>query len=260
MENILLNDLNVNIFKPKLIKGCIIFTHGIAEYSKSYQEIANFFKDNNYLVITYDLRGHGKTSGKRGYVKDYHLLIDDLKMLVTVAKKYNENTFLIGHSLGGLITNLYASIYNDIKGVVISSSPTTYLTELRFLRFFPKFLINFIKIKTWFEDPKLVHDNTYLVDEFDLNYFYLKYVTETMFKGMKELIKNTPKYQTPILMFYSKKDQLSKVSYGSDFHNKISSIDKELVILEESYHNIFNDLEKETIFRKILSWLDKRII
>lgn len=259
MKNILLNDLNINIYKPKEIKGSIIFTHGIAEYSKSYDEIANFFKDNNYLVITYDLRGHGKTKGKRGYVKSYQLLLDDLKMLVNKAKEYHNKVFLVGHSLGGVITNLYASINNDINGVIISSSPTTYLKELKAFKYIPKFLINNLKINTWFEDPSLLHENNYLVDQNDLKYFYIKYVSEALIKGMKKLIKNTPNYQKPILMFYSKQDKLSKVSYGEDFYNKISSEDKELVILEESYHNIFNDTEKDLIFKKMLSWLNKRV-
>ncbi len=259
MENILINNLNVNIYKPNNIKGSIIFTHGIAEYSKSYHEIANYFLSNDYLVITYDLRGHGRTRGKRGYVKSYHILLNDLKTLVDKAKTYHDNVFLVGHSLGGVITNLYASIYNNVNGVIISSSPTTYLKELKAFRYIPKFLINFIKIKTWFEDPSLLHENNYQKDEYDLNYFYIKYVSEALIKGMKQLIKNTNNYQTPILMFYSEKDKLSKVSYGKDFYEKIASEDKELIILKESYHNIFNDIEKQLIYVKMLSWVNERI-
>ncbi len=259
MENILLNDLNINIYQPKKIKASIVFTHGIAEYSKSYHEIATFFMSNDFLVITYDLRGHGRTKGKRGYVKSYQVLLDDLDNLVKLAKKYNENVFLVGHSLGGVITNTYVSLNNNVSGVIISSSPTTYLKQLKAFKNIPKFLINWKKINTWFEDPSLLHENNYQVDSFDLKYFKIKYVSEALIKGMKVLINNTANYKTPILMFYSKKDKLSDINYGQSFYHKISSEDKQLIILEESYHNVFNDIEKEYIFDEMLKWLNKRI-
>lgn len=259
MKNKVINNLSINLYEPEQIKGVLIFTHGIAEYSKSYHEIANFFKEENYLVLTYDLRGHGKTIGKRGYIKSYKMALNDLNMLVNIAKQYNENVFLIGHSLGGVITNLYSSLYNNVNGVIITASPTTYLKELKAFRFIPKFLTNNLKIKTWFEDPKLFHVNNYVVDSYDIKYFYVKYATEMLIKGMKVLIKNTNNYKTPILMFYSEADKLSKVKYGEDFYNKISSTDKELVVLKESYHNIFNDIEKETVINKTLNWINKRV-
>ena len=38
------------------------------------------------LMITYDLRGHGKSGGERGYVKSFHDHIDDLHEVVKHVK------------------------------------------------------------------------------------------------------------------------------------------------------------------------------
>ncbi len=259
METKIIAGLNVNLYKPsKKVKGVLIFTHGIAEYSKSYHEVACYFKSKDYFVITYDLRGHGKSLGKRGYLNSWQDLISDLGNLVQLARTKSEKVYLVGHSLGGVVSNLYALLKAGIEGVIITASPTTYLKELRILKYFPRFLINNFKIKTDFNDVNLVHDNVYRVDEHDLKYFYFRYINEVRFKGMKVLVNNYHNYQTPILMIYSEKDKLASLNYGKLFYQKIKSERKELFILKESYHNIFNDLEKEIVFKKILSWVEKR--
>ena len=91
-------------------KASIIITHGIAEHSGRYEEITKKLNDQGYSVIRYDLRGHGQSQGKRGALKSYHQFIDDLHVLVSEEKKANTKRiflFLIGHSMGGLIVNLY---------------------------------------------------------------------------------------------------------------------------------------------------------
>ena len=129
----ILNDvfINVNIYNAsKDIKDTtLIFTHGLGEYSKSYNEVARFFQNEGFNVLTYDIRGHGKSSGKRGYIKTYQHFLDDLKELVSFAYSKTSKVFLVGHSMGGLITNLYASTYNNVDGVIITASPTNYLKE-----------------------------------------------------------------------------------------------------------------------------------
>ena len=126
-------NLNINFYKPKESNKdtTIIFTHGMAEYSKSYEEVALFFQNKGFHVITYDVRGHGKSEGKRGYVKSYMDFVNDLKEIVNLAYKETKNVFLAGHSMGGLITNLYASIYNNVKGVINTATPTEYSKNLK---------------------------------------------------------------------------------------------------------------------------------
>lgn len=250
------NFLNVNLFSENKKNTTLIFTHGLGEYSKSYEETANFFKGQGYYVITYDIRGHGKSEGERGTIDSYQTFVNDLKKLVEFAYSNTEKVYLIGHSMGGVITNIYASIYNDVNGVVIVASPTSYMKNIHSLRFIPSFIYQNKKIPINFNDSKLVHNNNYVVDSFDLSYFKLKLIDEVLIKGMKKLIKNYKKYITPILLIYSEKDLLAPKSYGERFFNIIKSEQKELVVFKESYHNMFNDLEKGEVWQTILNWLN----
>ena len=52
-------------------KAVICLVHGFGEHSSRYEHVAQFFTDNQYGVITYDARGHGKSEGKRGHFVSY---------------------------------------------------------------------------------------------------------------------------------------------------------------------------------------------
>lgn len=252
------NFLNVNVFESKEKDTTLIFTHGLGEYSKSYEETALFFNKQGYNVFTYDLRGHGKSEGERGSIDSYKTFLDDLNELVVLAYQQTSKVYLIGHSMGGIITNLYAALNNNIDGVIITASPTTYMKDLKNLRFLPKLLINNKKIKTNFKDPKLTHNNDYVVDAYDIRYFRFKLANEVLLKGMKQLIKNYKNFNSDLLLIYSEKDLLAPVYYGKHFYDVVNSKNKELFILKESFHNVFIDIEKDLIHDKILSWIEER--
>lgn len=255
-----MNPININYYNPKNNKynTTIIITHGIAEYSKSYDQLANYLKDKGFNVVTYDLIGHGKTKGKKGYINSYEDTLNSLDLLVKEAYKKSEKVFLYGHSMGGIITNLYASS-NNIDGVIITASPTKMLKALKPLVIVPKFLINNLKIKTDFSDPNLTHNYKYIKDEHDLDYFYFKTVNEVVIKGLKELNKQFKSYKTPILMIYSKSDKSVPIEMAHHMFNNIKSIDKELIIYENSFHNIHLDIEKDKLYEDVYNWLIKRV-
>ncbi|MDV3189204.1 MAG: alpha/beta fold hydrolase, partial [Pigeon pea little leaf phytoplasma] len=89
--------LNVVWSIPKQAKANIIITHGLGESSYDYSFLIDFLFKNNFNVIAYDVRGHGKSLGKRGDIKDFHIFLDDLAQLVQYVKQiYPMKTFLLG--------------------------------------------------------------------------------------------------------------------------------------------------------------------
>ncbi len=255
-----LNGLYIKEYNVKSKKNAtVIITHGIAEQSKSFNDVALHLEQNGYNVITYDLRGHGRTMGKKGYVDSYMTMIEDLDFLVDRAFKSTEKVFLYGHSMGGVITNIYATLKKRVNGVIITASPTKIMPVLNMIRIIPRRFINNMKIKTDFNDPRLTHENKYIKDEFDMDYFYMKMVIEVMIKGMKVLTKNMHNYTTPILLIYSESDQMVSPKMGQRMYDKIKSEDKQIKVYKTSYHNIHMDVEVDLLKEDIVNWLDQRI-
>lgn len=109
-------------------KYWIIATHGIGEYlgrHKYLQEIFGF--DIN--VFQYDLRGHGRSGGERGYIDPFTQFMDDLNDCINYLRdNYKmENYILYGHSMGALITcgYLQSHMQNDFRpaAAIINAPP-----------------------------------------------------------------------------------------------------------------------------------------
>lgn len=251
-------NINYNLFSPlKLNKDAtVIFTHGIAEYSKSYFEFAETLKNEGYHVITYDLRGHGKSKGERGTVDSYKILLEDLDYLVKKAYTKTKKVFLYGHSLGGVITNLYISKGNVVDGIIISASPIKLTPLLKFLKFLPKKWTNKMEIKTNFQDKNLTHDYNYVKDEHDLDFFYFKYINEVLIKGLKDLKKGPLNKKMPSLYIYSLNDQIAKVKNGEILYKRTLNKDKTLLKYKKSRHNLHLDIEKGRLFKDVIEWLN----
>lgn len=250
--------VNYNLFTPNNNNqdATIIFTHGIAEYSKSYTELALKLKEVGYSVITYDLKGHGKTTGSRGTINNYNELLNDLDFLVKEAYKKTKKVYLYGHSLGGVITNLYITEGNVVDGIIIAASPVMLSFPLKILKLLPKSLTNKIKVKTNFQDPNLAHDYLYQKDEYDLDYFYYQYINEVVVKGLKRLKKLNNK-NVSALFIYSYGDKMTAVKNGEVLYKRTEAEDKTLLKYEKSRHNLHLDLEKERLFNDLVSWLSK---
>ena len=77
----------------------LIFVHGLGIDRNIFNEQIDYFK-NKYRVISYDLRGHGKSGApESGY--SYNHFANDLKDLIQTLKL--DNYHLIGLSMGGAI-------------------------------------------------------------------------------------------------------------------------------------------------------------
>lgn len=109
--------------------GCIQIIHGMAEHQLRYVPVAEFFRDNGFVVVTSDLRGHGdnvESPDDLGHFADVEELVDDVKELFDYLKyEYPDKPlFLIGHSMGTLIATSYFKLYGDeIDGLFLSGMP-----------------------------------------------------------------------------------------------------------------------------------------
>ncbi|MBX3158225.1 MAG: lysophospholipase [Deltaproteobacteria bacterium] len=87
-------------------KGIVVVTHGYAEHCGRYREVANVIVRAGWAALSYDVRGHGKSPGARGYIERFAMYLDDLAAIRAEAKRLVPGgpMVLLGHSHGSLIT------------------------------------------------------------------------------------------------------------------------------------------------------------
>lgn len=91
-------------------RGIAVVTHGYAEHCGRYREVAHALIGAGAAVLTYDVRGHGRSPGKRGHVDRFATYLDDLDAVMACARREAEGAglsrarlVLVGHSHGSLI-------------------------------------------------------------------------------------------------------------------------------------------------------------
>lgn len=107
-------------------KGVVLVTHGYAEHAGRYRELAHVIVDAGWACLTYDVRGHGKSPGVRGFIDRFEIYLDDLAAMQAAARALVAPTaplVLLGHSHGSLIVlrALAGERPPEVKAAIVSS-------------------------------------------------------------------------------------------------------------------------------------------
>ncbi len=95
----------------------LLLVHGGLDHARSWDWVARSLREH-FHVYALDLRGHGNSSWAPGALYSVAELLLDISTLVDVLG--GAPVHLIGHSLGGILTLLYAGLYPDRVRKVIA--------------------------------------------------------------------------------------------------------------------------------------------
>lgn len=260
----LINDVLIHVKRNDVndAKGTVIITHGIAEHSGRYEEITQKLNEAMFSVVRYDIRGHGLSQGKRGALKSYHQTIDDLHELVLEEKKNQpKKLFLIGHSMGALIVNMYGVKYHDVDGIISSAAPSNFINDVLPFRFIGYRWLGFLTKKTNFADDQLSRikavEEAYIQDPLNLKKFYFSLAGNMFVGGVRYLNKHIKAYQTPVLLLHGENDKIVPMQFSKRLFELLTVEDKTLITYPDAYHEIFNDLDREKTFADVILWLNQ---
>ena len=126
-------ELELAYIEPKEeIKGVVQISHGMSEHKERYYDFMEYLKNQGYVVVINDHRGHGssvKNKEERGYfyTEDINYIINDLYDVTKYIKnKYKDKKiYLFSHSMGTLVARGYIQKYdNEIEKLVLCGPPT----------------------------------------------------------------------------------------------------------------------------------------
>jgi len=103
---------------------CLVFiSHGFSEHLGLYKEIGEFLAERGFLAFGHDHVGHGCSEGKRVYIENIDHYVDDVIHHCMDMEKKNPNlsTFLVGHSMGGMIAIRTVILHPEFfKGMILN--------------------------------------------------------------------------------------------------------------------------------------------
>jgi len=98
----------------------VVLCHGFrsSKDGRTILSLANALASENISIFRFDFSGNGESEGTFEY-GNYYKEVDDLRDVILHFKKHKRGTRAIaGHSKGGNVVILYASMYHDIYKVI----------------------------------------------------------------------------------------------------------------------------------------------
>lgn len=119
---------------PENTKTAVLLP-GLGAPAELYTLAARYLRDLGVNIILTELRGQGESTPSPSAASDWgieKLVHDDVHQCVTIARKlFKEHPiYLIGHSIGGMLSLLYASQHEpEIAGVAALASGVSYYKD-----------------------------------------------------------------------------------------------------------------------------------
>ena len=120
-------------FEVKDAKANIVIAHGMVEHPIRYTDLANYFNDNEINVYVIYHIGHGKYAEVLNHMgkNEFDRCISNINELVEIVKANNLPTFLLGHSMGSFMSQLYITRYDNLSGLILSgSTKSTFIGKI----------------------------------------------------------------------------------------------------------------------------------
>jgi lysophospholipase len=264
------NRLHAQGWLAKSPVGTLLVTHGQAEHSGCYRRFATHFVPAGWNVFAWDLRGHGESAGKRGFVGDFLHYVDDFRIFVKSAERISPELqrplVLVGHSMGGLITLRAAVADAELQkrvAAICLSSPFMGLA-LRVPKL--KHLAANLTYRVW---PSLTLNNEIsyadltrdqgLLPEYEADQLRHDRISPGAYLGAMEAMDyvraHAGRIELPLLMQLAGSDRIVNPKDSEDLFERIKSQEKTKKVYADSYHEIFNDINRQEVYRDLETFL-----
>jgi len=240
--------------------------HGLGDHARRYERFAQAMTRYGFGTFAIDLRGHGKSAGRRGHVDRWSQWTDDVAAFVAYVEGIAGGEVVpLGHSFGGaaLLSTVLEHKVPRAKRFVVSSPALKLKVQVPALkltlgkaasRILPKLTLNNeVDAKTLSRIPEVVE--AYRTDPLVHNKISLRMYSEWADAG-KRIFAHAGEIKLPFLILAGTDDQLIDPEGSKELHELSPSV-SELRLLDGRYHEPFNDLDNEEVFSVIAHWLSK---
>ncbi|MBF2047321.1 MAG: alpha/beta hydrolase [Elainella sp. C42_A2020_010] len=262
-------DLYEQSWRPSDPVAVVVIVHGYAEHSGRYQWVTSQFGQQGFAVYMFDLRGHGKSAGVRGFVRSFDDHLADLELFLKRVEQQEPDKpiFLLGHSMGGAIAALFTIRHQPrLQGLVLSSavlglssrlSPrlvqiTTQVTAVlsNWLPGLPTLLLDRRAIC---RDPMIL--TSYETDPLVYRQRMPMRTLVGILKTIAEIQARITEVEMPLLVLHGTADRLVTMEGSQKIYSSISGETIQLKLYEGFYHELLNEPGKEQVLADIIAWL-----
>ncbi|CAJ1510118.1 alpha/beta hydrolase [[Mycobacterium] burgundiense] len=250
-------------------RGVVVLSHGFGEHARRYDHVARRFGAAGLVTYALDHRGHGRSGGKRVYLKDLSEYTGDFGTLVGIAGREHPGLpkVVLGHSMGGGIVFAYASEHQSDYDLIVLSGPAIAAQEdvpptLRFVgktlgAVLPGVPVQQLDANAVSRDPQVVAD--YNADPLVWHGKVPAGVARALLLVGETMPQRARTIAKPLLVVHGEVDRLIPAKGSTRLVECVASEDVHLKIYPELYHEVFNEPERDRVLDDVVSWIESRL-
>jgi acylglycerol lipase len=250
-------------------RAVLLIVHGLAEHSGRYTNVVDHFVPLGYAVYGVDHFGHGKSDGKRVYVERFDDYTNTLKIYFDMIHGWQPDKpiFLVGHSMGGLISAVYLLDHQaELAGAVLSGpavkipnhvTPAMLIVGKMLSALIPKFGLLPLDAVGVSRDPAVVQ--AYVSDPLVHRGKATARLAAEMLKAIQTISGQAARITLPIMIVQGSADRLVDPAGARMLYGAVSSADKEIRIYNGFYHEVFNEPEHDKVLHDVKIWLEAHL-
>lgn len=249
--------------------GVVVLAHGYAEHARRYDHVAARFADAGLLTYALDHRGHGRSGGKRVYLRDMSEYTADFHTLVGIARSEHPGLTLIvlGHSMGGGIVFTYGVEHPDDYDAMVLSGPAVNAQDsvpaAKVLlakvvgRLAPGLPVENLPADAVSRDPEVVsaYENDPLVHHGKLP----AGIGRALIEVGETMPQRAAAITAPLLVVHGDRDKLIPVEGSRRLVELVGSADVHLKVYPGLYHEVFNEPEKALVLDDVTAWIESKL-
>jgi acylglycerol lipase len=248
-------------------RGVVAVVHGFKDHGDRYAELARRLVDKGLAVYAIDLRGHGRSSGRRALFNHFDDNLADLDTFLADVRKREPGLpfFLFGHSIGGATVTLYTItrqpkltgliVHGGALEVDVSKAKVGGVKLVAAL--FPYAKVFKLDPKLFSRDPKVL-----AAAEADPFIYHPDHPARTAREALSAIARieaNRAKVQVPLLVIHGAADRVTPPSGSEHLYKSAASSDKTLKLYPGFYHDLIRDLDHEPVLSEIVDWIVARL-
>src|SRR5688500_3489789 len=103
-----LHRLSITPAADQPVSARLAEVHGYGDHAGRYWELMTWLASRGVACHAFDFRGHGRSTGRRGFVRRWDEHLDDLRAFLDLPALRHDSPgdpplFVLGHSHGGLV-------------------------------------------------------------------------------------------------------------------------------------------------------------
>jgi alpha-beta hydrolase superfamily lysophospholipase len=250
-------------------RAVVVLCHGYAEHARRYDHVAQRFGEAALITYALDLRGHGRSGGKRVYLRNISEYTGDFHTLVGIAAAEHPDlpVIVLGHSMGGGVVFTYGVEHPDDYAAMVLSGPAVYAQDAgspvmirvaKLLgRVLPGLPVEKLPADAVSRDPAVVA--AYESDPMVHHGRLPAGIAKALIEVGESMPRRASALTAPLLVVHGEQDSLIPVAGSRRLMECVASTDEHLKVYPGLYHEVFNEPEQALVLDDVVSWIEAKL-